>query len=119
MATFPLKNIFKYLKIVVVHPITEIVLDILYIVSIINIGLIIFKESDMYDDHQILDMAESHLDFNTFNNIKTSTQFISYLESTLDRLFSIDPTNEGIPLFVPISPIRFIPFKVNNFLYII
>ena len=114
MATFPLKNIFKYLKIVVVHPITEIVLDILYIVSIINIGLIIFKESDKYDDHQILDMAESHLDFNTFNNIKTSTQFISYLESTLDRLFSIDPSNEGIPLFIPISPIRFIPFKVNN-----
>ena len=114
MGAFSLKNILKYLKIVVVHPITEIVLDILYLVSIINIGVIIFKESEIYDDHEILDMTETYLNYNAFNNIKTANQFNLYLESTLERLFSLNPQAEGIPLFIPLNPIRFIPFQNKN-----
>ena len=114
MSSLSLKNIFKYIKIVLVHPITEISLDICYLVSIVNIGIIIFEESKMYDDHKILDMTESYLNYNQFINIKTEDDFNSYLSSALDRLFVINPQLQDIPLFVPISPIRFIWFQNSN-----
>ena len=114
MSSLSLKNIFKYIKIVLVHPITEIILDICYIVSIVNIGIIAFEESKMYDDHKILDMTESYLNYNQFINIKTESDFNSYLSSALDRLFLINPQTQDIPLFVPISPIRFIWFENSN-----
>jgi hypothetical protein len=53
MATLSLKNILKYIKIVLVHPITEIVLDMVYLGCVISIGILIFKESDIYDDHKL------------------------------------------------------------------
>jgi len=114
MTSLAVKNIFKYIKIVLVHPITEIILDIIYLVSMVNIGIIIFEESKMYDDHKILDMTESYLNYNQFINIKTKADFKLYLTSALDRLFLINPQTQDIPLFVPISPIRFIWFQNSN-----
>ena len=114
MSSLSLKNIFKYIKIVLVHPVTEIILDICYLVSIVSIGMIIFQESKMYDDLKILDMTESYLNYNQFINIKTEDEFNSYLSSALDRLFVINPQLQDIPLFVPISPIRFIWFQNSN-----
>lgn len=114
MTALSLKNIFKYIKIVLVHPATEIILDICYIVGMVNIGIFIFQESKIYDDHQILDMTESYLKYNQFINIKTESHFKTYLSSALDRLFLLDPQTQDIPLFIPISPIRFIWFKNSN-----
>ena len=114
MAALSLKNILKYIKIVLVHPITEIVLDIIYLGCIISIGILIFKESDIYDDHKILNMAESYLDYNTFINIKTADQFKLYLSFLLNKLYTINTHNDAIPLFIPLGPIRFISFKNEN-----
>ena len=114
MAALCLKNILKYIKIVLVHPITEIVLDIIYIGCIISIGILIFRESDIYDDHKILEMTESYLDYNTFNNIKTADDFKAYLTFAINKLYTIDTSTDSIPLFIPLSPIRFIPFKNEN-----
>lgn len=114
MASLTLKNILKYIKIVLVHPITEIVLDMIYLGCIISIGILIFKESDIYDDHEILDMTESYLDYNTFIKIKTAGEFKSYLTFVINKLYTINTNSESIPLFIPLSPIRFIPFINEN-----
>ena len=114
MPALSLKNIFKYIKIVLVHPATEIFLDICYIFSMVFIGIIIFEESKTYDDHTILDMTESYLNYNQFINIKTEADFNAYLSFALNRLFLINPQTQDIPLFVPISPIRFVWFQNSN-----
>ena len=114
MSALSLKNIFKYIKIVLVHPATEIFLDICYIFSMVFIGIIIFEESKTYDDHTILDMTESYLNYNQFINIKTEADFNAYLSFALNRLFLINPQTQDIPLFVPISPIRFVWFQNSN-----
>jgi hypothetical protein len=108
------KNAFKYLKIALVYPLTEIILNIIYSISFVFIGVLIFKESSIYDDHQILDMTESYLKYDTFSQIKTPTYFKSYLETILDELFTINPASHEIPMFIPMNPIRLIPFNIEN-----
>ena len=108
------KNSVKYLKIAIVYPYTEIFINILYIISFIIIGILIFKESPIYDDHQILDMTESYLKYDTFKEINKPSEFISYLSSILTKLYTIDPANNEIPLFIPLNPIRLIPFNNAN-----
>ena len=107
-------NIFKYIKLILVHPATEILSNILYLISFLVIGIIIFKESSNYDDHQILDITQTYLYFNQFNNIKKPNDFQVYLETILNKLYSIDPESQEIPLFIPMNPIRFIPFNNIN-----
>lgn len=106
-------DIIKYVKIFLVHPATEITLNIIYIMSFFVIGLIIFSNKG-YNDLQILDMTESYLDFNYFKNIKTPSQFNNYLLSILDKLYKINPQLDEIPIFIPITPIRFIAFNNSN-----
>lgn len=108
------KKILKYIKIILVHPLTEIIINALYLISFIFIGVTIFNKNQNYNNHQILDMTESHLDYNTFNNIKTPTQFHSYLIYILNKLYTINPLTDEIPLFIPISPVRFTSFKNTN-----
>ena len=108
------KNIFRYIKIILVNPGTEIILNIIYLISIVIIGFLIFKESPNYDEHQILDITQSYLRFNTFKNIKTPTQFNSYLLTILNKLFTINTEIEEVPLFIPMNPIRFFQFVNSN-----
>ena len=107
-------NILKYIKIFLVHPATEISLNIIYLVSFLVIGLILFKSNKYYNEIQLLEMTESYLYFNTFNNIKTPSQFNNYFLSILDKLYTINPKLNEIPMFITISPIRFITFINSN-----
>ena len=83
------KNILYFIKIFLVHPATEITLNIMYLMSFLVIGLILFKSNQNYNDLQILDMTESYLNYNIFSNIKTPSQFNSYLLSILDKLYTM------------------------------
>ena len=106
-------NLIKYIKIFLVHPATEITLSIIYLTSFFYIGFILFSKKK-YNDLEILNMTESYLFFNNFNMIKTPTQFKGYLEEILEKIYTINPQTEEIPLFISISPIRFIPFSNSN-----
>ena len=111
---FSWEDLFKYVKLVVVHPAVEIVIEIIYLVTSLTIGYLIFKESTEYDQHQILEITQSYLNFNNFNNIRTSTEFKSYLISLLDKLYTLDPSTQEIPLFIPTNPIRINYFTLAN-----
>ena len=106
-------DLIKYIKIFLVHPATEITLNIIYLLSIFIIGLMIFSDEN-YNELEILDMTESYLYYNNFKNIKTPSQFNAYLLSILDKLYTINPDIDEIPLFIPISPIRFVAFNNSN-----
>ena len=111
---FSCENILKYVKLVIVHPVVEITIGIIYLVTSILIAILIFKESSQYDEHQILDITESYLNYNNFNQIKSPSQFKSYLISILDKLYTLNPSTEEIPLFIPLNPIRLNFFLKEN-----
>ena len=111
---FSRESVFKYVKLVLVHPAVEITIEIIYLVTTLIIGYIIFKESSQYDNHDTLDIAQSYINYNDFNQIKTPTQFKAYLEALLDKLFILNPSGQDFPLFYPISPIRVNYFENEN-----
>ena len=111
---FSWEDLFKYVKLVLVHPAVEIIIEIIYLVTLVTIGYIIFKESSEYDQHQVLQITQSYLKYNDFNNIRTSTQFKSYLVSLLDKLYTLDPSTQEVPLFIPTNPIRINYFTLTN-----
>ena len=111
---FSCENVLKYVKLVVVHPIVEIVIGIIYFITLILIAVFIFKDSSQYSEHQILDITESYLNFNNFNQIKTPSQFNSYLISILNKLYTLHPSIDEVPLFMPLNPIRISFFLKEN-----
>ena len=111
---FSWRDILKYVKLVIVHPATEIIIEIFYFITALFIATLLFKESSQYDEHQLLDLTGSYLNINTFNNIKTSNDLKSYLISTLDKLYTLNPSNEEIPLFIPLNPIRINYYEKEN-----
>ena len=64
---FSCENVLKYVKLVIVHPAVEIVIGIIYFITLILIAVFIFKDSSQYSEHQILDITETYLNFNDFN----------------------------------------------------
>ena len=108
------ENIFKYIKLILVHPAIEIGIEIFYLLTAVVIAVFLFRESSQYDEYQILEMTESYLNYNDFNSIKTTTEFKSYLVWLLDKLYTLDPSNQEIPLFIPLSPIRLSYFQKEN-----
>ena len=108
------QNIFRKITLVVLHPAVEIIIEIIYFITTIYIGIILFKESSQYDGHNLLDMLESYINFNDFNKIKTPTEFKSYLTSTLDKLYTINPSNQEIPIFIPLNAIRLTHFEKES-----
>ena len=111
---FSWENVFKYVKLILVHPAVEITISIIYLITTIIIAFIIFKESSQYDDHDILDITQSYINYNDFNQINTPTEFKTYLEDLLDKLYILNPSGQDIPLFIPISPIRVHYFENQN-----
>lgn len=110
---FSCENVLKYVKLVIVHPAVEIVIGIIYFITLILIAVFIFKDSSQYSEHQILDITETYLNFNDFNQIKAPSQFNSYLISLLNKLYTLNPSTDEIPLFIPLNPIR-INFFLNE-----
>ena len=92
------RNILKYIKLFLVHPSTEIILNMIYLISFVMIGILLFKESSNYDDHQMFDITQTFFNFKNFNKIKTPSQFKIYFISLLDKLYTINPSTEEIPL---------------------
>ena len=54
------QNILRKITLVVLHPAVEIIIEIIYFITTIYIGIILFKESSQYDEHNLLDMLESY-----------------------------------------------------------
>lgn len=101
----------KYLKLCLISPALEIVINIIYIVSFIIIFIYFFLEGKYYNDNQILKFAESYIDYNTFNGINEADDFMNYLSSLVNKLYTIDINNKKLPIFIPLNPIRLSQFS--------
>lgn len=107
-------NIFKYIKLILVHPALDIITESIYLLTFVFIGVIIFKESSVYDEHQIITITQNNLDYNRFNSIKAAEDLKSYLIYTLDNLYTVDALTKEIPIFIPLNPVRLNFFENNN-----
>ena len=115
------KNKLLYVKLGLISPVLEIIVNIIYILSFLIIFSFFCENGKYYSDNQANKFAESYLNYEVFKNINTPSDFKIYLENLISKIYTINPTEQKLPIFIPINPIRITRFsnkfcKEENFL---
>jgi len=108
------KNI-KFIKLCLISPITKIFINILYIISFLVLFILFYSEDQNFNNFEINELVRNYLNYNQFSEIKNSSDFQSYLEYLLNKLYTIDSFNDSIPILIPLGPIRLSQFSYNNY----
>ena len=107
------KNI-KYLKKCLISPITEIILNIVYIISFLTMYILFISEDENYNYFQINEIVRNYLDYEQFSSINNSSDFESYLELLLNKIYTIDLSKDSLPILIPLGPIRLSQYTNDN-----
>ena len=114
------KNILIYIKLGLISPVLEIVVNLIYIISFIIIYIYFCEDGKYYSDRQISKFTETYINYDSFKIIDTPSDFKSYLQNLISKLYTISPSDEKIPIFMPLNPVRITRFinkkcKEDNF----
>ena len=112
----------KYFKLCLISPALEIITNIIYITSFIIIFSYFYLDGKYYNGNEILKFTESYIDYTTFHNIYSSTDFLLYISNLVNKLYTLNTNTEILPIFVPLNPIRLSQFsnkgcEERDFLY--
>ena len=108
------KNI-KFIKLCLISPITKIFINILYIISFLVMFIMFYSEDQNFNNFEINELVRNYLNYNKFSDIKNSSDFQSYLEYLLNKLYTIDSLEDSIPILIPLGPIRLTQISSNNY----
>ena len=108
------KNKLIYVKLCLISPVLEIIVNTIYIVSFIIIFSYFCSNGKYYSDNQISKFIESYINYDNFKNINTPSDFKTYIQDLTTKLYTNIPSTEKIPIFIPLNPIRITRFT-NNF----
>ena len=101
-----------YIKLALVSPQLEIITNLIYIISFLLLAANYTYMGINYSNYEITKMTEQYFELQTFNSINNDTQFISYLELILNKLFTFNP-NQTLPIFIPLDPLRLTKFALH------
>ena len=99
------KNI-KYIKLCIISPLYEILTNLVYIVSFLILAAKYTDMGNNFSNYEISLMTEKYFEIERFSSITTDTDFISYLEMILNKLFTFDPSTDALPLLLPLDALR-------------
>ena len=107
-------NKFIYIKLGLISPALEIIVNTIFILSFIIIFSYFCSNGKYYSDNQISKFIESYINYDNFKNINTPSDFKTYIQDLTTKLYTNIPSTEKIPIFIPLNPIRITRFT-NNF----
>ena len=107
------KNKLIYIKLGLISPVLEIIVNTIYILSFILIFYYFCSNGKYYNDNQISKFTESYINYENFKNINSPSDLKTYIEDLTSKLFNSNPSTEKIPIFMPLNPIRITRF-INN-----
>ena len=108
------KNKLIYIKLGLISPVLEIIVNTIYILSFILIFYYFCSNGKYYNDNQISKFTESYINYENFKNINSPSNLKTYIEDLTSKLFNSNPSTEKIPIFMPLNPIRITRF-INNY----
>ena len=108
------KNKLIYIKLGLISPVLEIIVNTIYILSFILIFYYFCSNGKYYNDNQISKFTESFINYENFKNINSPSDLKTYIEDLTSKLFNSNPSTEKIPIFMPLNPIRITRF-INNY----
>ena len=103
-----------YIKLGLISPVLEIIVNIIYILSFIIIFSFFCQNGKYYNDKQIYKFTESYINYEAFKNINTELGFKLYIENLISKLYIINPSDEKIPIFIPLNPVRITRFNIKD-----
>ena len=107
------KNKLIYVKLCLISPVLEIIVNTIYIVSFIIIFSYFCSNGKYYSDNQISKFTESYINYENFKNINTPSDLKTYIEYLTSKLYTNILPSEKIPIFIPLNPIRITRFTNN------
>ena len=108
------KNKLIYIKLGLISPVLEIIVNTIYILSFILIFYYFCSNGKYYNDNQISKFTESYINYENFKNINSPSDLKTYIEDLTSKLFNSNPPTEKIPIFMPLNPIRITRF-INTY----
>ena len=107
-----LKNI-KYIKLCIVSPAYEIIINLSIIVLFFTISFLIQSQGIQMTNYQLTELISNTFDEEGFRSIQTKTQYYNYIEFLVKKLYEYDPSNHGnsIPYYIPYGAIRLKKFS--------
>ena len=108
------KNKLIYIKLGLISPVLEIIVNTIYILSFILIFYYFCSNGKYYNDNQISKFTESYINYENFKNINSPSDLKTYIEDLTSKLFNSNPSTEKIPIFMSLNPIRITRF-INNY----
>jgi len=108
------KNILIYIKLGLISPILEIIVNVIYIVSFLIIFAYFCENGKYYSDNQINKFIESYINYDDFKAINTAADFKTYLQALIPKLYRFDASQKKIPIFVTLNPVRITRFINKN-----
>ena len=108
----PLKNI-KYVKLCIVSPAYEILINLAIIILFFIISFLIQSQGIQMTNYQLTELISETFDEVTFRSIKKKSDFYSYVDFLVDKLYEYDPVNKenSIPYYIPYGSIRLKKFS--------
>ena len=107
-----LKNI-KYLKLCIVSPAYEILINLSIIVLFFTISFLIQSQGIQMTNYQLTELISDTFQEQKFREIKNKIDYYDYINFLVDKLYEYDPTNHdnSIPYYIPYGAIRLKKFS--------
>ena len=107
-----LKNI-KYIKLCIVSPAYEIIINLSIIVLFFTISFLIQSQGIQMTNYQLTELISDTFKEQDFRSIKTKQEYYNYIKFLVDKLYEYDPPNNdnSIPYYIPYGAIRLKKFS--------
>ena len=106
-------NFIKYIKLCIISPAYDIIINLLIMIFFFIMAFLIQSQGIQLNNFQLTELISDTFKEQEFRSIKTKTQYYSYIDFLVNKLYEYDPANNenSIPYYMPYGAIRLKKFS--------
>ena len=106
-------NFIKYIKLCIISPAYDIIINLLIMAFFFVMAFLIQSQGIQLTNFQLTEIISDTFKEQEFRSIKTKSQYYSYIDFLVNKLYEYDPVNNenSIPYYMPYGAIRLKKFS--------
>ena len=106
-------NFIKYIKLCIISPAYDIIINLLMILFFFIIAFLIQSQGIQLTNYQLTELISDTFKESQFRSINTKSDYYNYVKFLVDKLYEYDPVNNdnSIPYYLPYGAIRLKKFS--------
>ena len=106
-------NFIKYIKLCIISPAYDIIINLLIILFFFIMAFLIQSQGIQLTNYQLTELVSDTFKEQEFRSIKTKNDYYSYIDFLVNKLYEYDPVNNdnSIPYYMPYGAIRLKKFS--------